>query len=75
MTGPVPIEWTRVVAAHQHARSDREAIRHGATQQLRDEAALRFGRALDAIMDNLSALDDRQDLTRITALLSQRGRV
>lgn len=73
MTGAVPIEWTRLVAAHQFARSDRAAMRTAATQQLRDEAAVRFGRTLDEIMDNLSALDDRQQLTRITSLLSGRG--
>jgi hypothetical protein len=75
MSSPVPIEWTRLVAAHQFARIDRQAIRSAETQQLRDEAAVRFGRALDEIMDNLSALDDRQMLTRMTALLAQRERV
>jgi hypothetical protein len=74
MTGAVPIEWTRIVAAHQFARSDREAMRKAATQQLRDDAAVRYGRTVDEIMDNLSALDDRQELSRITSLLSGRGR-
>ena len=73
MSGPVPIEWTRLVAAHQFARSDRQAMRQAATQQLRDEAAVRYGRTLDEIVDNLSALDDRQELGWITSMLSGRG--
>ena len=75
MRGSVPIEWTRAVAAHHFARMDRETMRTGETQQLRDEATVRYARTLDEIMDNLTALDDRQELTGITVLLSKRGRV
>lgn len=75
MSGPVPIEWTRVVAAHHYARMDRETIRTGETQQVRDEAAVRFARSLDEIMDNLTALDDRHELGRITMLLARKERV
>ena len=75
MSGPVPIEWTLLVGSYHSARSDRDLMRHGETQQLRDEATMRYARALDTIMDSLSALDDRQELTRITALLARGERV
>jgi hypothetical protein len=75
MSGPVPIEWTRVVAAHHYARIDRETMRSGETQQLRDEATVRYARTLDEIMDNLTVLDDQHMLGRITLLLSKKERV
>lgn len=75
MSSPVPVEWTRLVTAHHNARIDREAMRSAETQQLRDEATVRYARGVDTIMDNLTALDDRQELTRMTALLARRERV
>lgn len=75
MSGPVPIEWTQVVTSHHYARIDREMMRTGATQQLRDEATVRYSRGIDTIMDSLTALDDRQQLTRITTLLARKERV
>lgn len=75
MSGPVPLEWTRLVAAHHYARMDRDAARSGETQQLRDEAAVRYARGVDEIMDNLTALDDLRQLGRITLLLAKRERV
>ena len=75
MSGPVPIEWTRAVTAHHYARIDRETMRTGETQALRDEATVRFSRGIDTLMDSLTALDDRHELGRITALLARKERV
>ncbi len=70
--GKVPLEWTRLVARHHYARREREAMRTGASSQLRDDAAIRYARAVDEMMDDLAALEDQHQLNRITALLSKK---
>lgn len=70
----IPAHWTRLVSLHHYARIDREQMRTGATQQARDEATVRYSRAVDQIMDHLNVLKDRGELGRITLLLSREAR-
>lgn len=72
MSAPVPAEWTRLVGQLAQARLNREAMRSGTTQQLRDEATVRYTRAADAIIDDLAALSDAKVLGRITLLLARK---
>lgn len=71
---PVPREWTRLVEKHHFARIDRDLMRNGATQQQRDEAAIRYGRAVEQIMDDLDTLSDQKQLGRMTLLLARKER-
>lgn len=66
--------WTKLVATHHFVRVDRELMRTATTQPARDEATVRYSRGVDQIMDQLEKLEDGQQLTRITAFLTQRER-
>lgn len=71
----VPNEWTAMVTALRQAQVARECMRnHVATSQMRDDAALAFGRALDAIYAALDVMLERGDLGRIAVFLDQKGR-
>lgn len=72
--GVIPQAWAHLVETHHFARIDRDLMRHGATQQLRDEATTRYARYVDAIMDDLTTLQDAHQLGRITLLLGKKER-
>lgn len=71
----VPQEWTTVIMALRRAQVARECIQnHVATQQMRDDAILTFGRALDDIYFALDAMMEAGVLSRIQWLLNMKGR-
>lgn len=75
MSGPVPAEWTRMIANLRGAQVAGDTMRSPtATQIARDEATVRYSRAADQIIADLGVLSERQVLGRITLHLARRER-
>lgn len=71
----VPEAWTRLVGLHRVAQVARDQMKDpAATQIARDEATVRYSRAVDALMDNLDRLSEAHELGRITMLLARKDR-
>lgn len=67
-----PVEWSHLITHLRSAQIARASMRSpGANQQMRDEATVRYGCALDAIFDCLDRLSERGVLSRIGRLLSR----
>ena len=71
----VPYEWTRMVGNLAQAITCRSAMQdQSASQQSRDDAVIGYSRAVDAIIDDLSALSNAMVLGRITMFLARKER-
>jgi hypothetical protein len=72
---PVPEAWTRAMGQFRAAQVARDQMRDKtATQATRDEAVVRYSRAVDALMDELTRLSEAHELGRITMLLARKDR-
>lgn len=75
MSAPVPEAWTRLVGQHRAAQVAQDQMKNPeATQIARDEATVRFARATDAMVAEMTRLSETQELGRITLLLARRER-
>lgn len=74
MSAPVPMEWTRMIGNLGAARLDRAAMREADTQQLRDDATVRYSRLADLIIEDLGGLQDAKVLGRFTLCLARKER-
>lgn len=71
----VPQDWTDAMTQLREAQTVGPAMRSAtATQQQRDEATVRYVRAVDALVACLDRLSEQQVLGRITMLLSRKDR-
>lgn len=71
----VPREWADMISALRQAQVAREGVRNkGASQQLRDESAVAYGRALDQVFAALDVLMETQVLGRVTLFLAKKER-
>jgi hypothetical protein len=72
---PVPEAWTRLIGLHRAAQVAQDQMKDpAATQIARDEAIIRYSRATDAMVAEMTRLSEAQDLGRITLFLSKRER-
>lgn len=72
---PVPRAWTSAMIHLQAAQVARECLRNpDATGQMRDEAAVTFGRELEKLFDHMSLLREVGATGIITNFLCKRGR-
>lgn len=72
---PVPHHWSAALAHLHAAQMARDCQRNPeATQQMRDEAAVRFGREIEGLFDAMSRLREQGGTGVITAYLCKRGR-
>lgn len=75
MSGPVPAEWTRVIANLRAAQVAWDTMKSpAATQIARDEATVTYSRAADQIITDLGALSERHVLGSITLHLAKKER-
>lgn len=75
MSGPVPQAWTSLIGHHRAAQVAQDEMKApGATQIARDEATVRYARACDAMVADMTRLSEAQELGRITLFLSKRER-
>lgn len=75
MTGPVPDAWTRLLGHHRAAQVAQDQMKNlSATQIARDEAIVRYARATDEMVAEMTRLSEAQELGRITLLLAKRER-
>ena len=73
--GRVPEAWTQLIARHREAQVAQDQMRNPqATQVMRDEATGRYTVAVDAVMDCLDTLSERQVLGAITLYLARKER-
>lgn len=71
---PVPRAWTAAMVHLNGAEVAREALRTAPTQQMRDDATVEFGRALEGLFEQMFELRSSGATGVITALLCKRGR-
>lgn len=75
MSGPVPHDWSEMVGHLNAAQVAEVTMKNLAAPQVeRDDATVRYARAMDSIFNCLSRLRESQELGRITLLLSKRER-
>ena len=72
---PVPRAWTAALVHLHDAAIARDCLRSAATQQLRDEAAVRFGHEIEKMFEQMLELRASGATGVITNLLCKRGRV
>lgn len=72
---PVPEAWTRLIGHHRAAQVAQDQMKDiDATQIARDDATVRYSRAVDVMVAEMTRLSETQELGRITLLLSKRER-
>jgi hypothetical protein len=72
---PVPEAWTKLIGHHRAAQVAQDQMKDpAATQIARDEATVRYARATDAMVAEMTRLSEMQELGRITHYLSKRER-
>lgn len=75
MSGLVPADWTAMNGHLAEAQVAETVMKDpGATKIARDDATIRYSRAVDAMFACLSRLREAQELGRITMLLARRER-
>lgn len=75
MSAPVPEAWTRLMGHHRAAQVAQDQMKDvQASQIARDEATVRYARATDAMVAEMTRLSETQELGRITLLLARRER-
>jgi len=75
MSAPVPEAWTRLVGQHRAAQVAQDQMKDiQASQIARDEATVRYARACDAMVAEMTRLSETQELGRITLLLARKER-
>lgn len=75
MSGPVPEAWTKLVGQHRAAQVAQDQMKDvTSAQAARDEATVRYARATDAMVAEMTRLSESRELGRITAFLSKRER-
>ena len=72
---PVPKAWTNAIAHLHDAQVARDALRSAPTQQLRDDAAVAFGREIEKLFEQMVELRQSGATGVITNFLCKRGRV
>jgi hypothetical protein len=72
----VPEAWTQAMAHFRTAQVAWDQMRDpAAAQVMRDEATLRYSRAVDQMMAAMNRLSEGQVLGRITMLLAKKERL
>lgn len=71
---PVPKAWTAALTHLEAARIARDALRRAPTQQMRDDAAVEFGREIEKLFEQMLELRQVGATGVITAHLCKRGR-
>lgn len=71
---PVPKAWTAAMVHLNCAQVARDALRAAPTQQMRDDAAVEFGRELEKLFEQMLELRNSGATGVITALLCKRRR-
>lgn len=71
---PVPKAWTAAMVHLHAAQIARAALRGAPTQQLRDDAAVAFGREIEMLFEQMLELRETGATGVITAHLCKRGR-
>ena len=71
---PVPKAWTAALTHLGAAQVARDALRSAPTQQMRDDAAVEFGREIEKLFEQMLALRESGATGVITAYLCKRGR-
>lgn len=71
---PVPPAWTAAIAHLHAAQVARDAHRSAPTQQMRDDAAVEFGREIERLFEQMLELHKAGATGVITNLLCKRGR-
>ena len=67
--------WTHLVGHHRAAQVAQDQMKDpGASQVARDEATVRYARACDAMVAEMTRLSESHELGRITLMLSKRER-
>ncbi len=75
MSAPVPEAWTNLIGYHRAAQVAQDQMKdRAASQAARDEATVRYDRACDAMVAEMTRLSESHDLGRITLFLSKRER-
>lgn len=75
MSAPVPQAWTQLLGHHRAAQVAQDQMKDaGATQIARDEATVRYARACDAVVAEMTRLSESNELGRITMLLARKER-
>ena len=72
---PVPPAWTNAIAHLHDAQVARDALRSAPTQQLRDDAAVEFGREIEMLFEQMVELRKSGATGVITNFLCKRERV
>lgn len=76
MSGPVPQEWTRMIGSLRAAQVAQDTTHSPTSRQAdKDEAMVRYCRAVDSIIADLGVLSEQQVLGRITLFLARKERV
>ena len=70
---PVPEAWTHLLGHHRAAQDQMKDA--AATQIARDEATVRYARAVDAMVAEMTRLSEAQVLGWITMLLARKERL
>lgn len=76
MSGPpVPEAWTRLIGHHRAAQVAQYQMKDiYATQVVRDDGTVRYARAVDAMVAEMTLLSEDHELGRITLLLARKER-
>lgn len=72
--GPIPPAWVAAMAHLHDATIARDELRSAATQQLRDDAAVRFGQEIEKLFEQMKALRDSGATGVISNFLCRRPR-
>lgn len=72
---PVPKAWTDAIAHLHDAQVARDALRGAPTQQMRDDAAVAFGREIELLFEQMLELRKSGATGVITNFLCKRERV
>ena len=75
MSAPVPQAWTQLLGHHRAAQVAQDQMKDpAASQAARDEATVRYDRACDAMVAEMTRLSESHELGRITMLLARKER-
>lgn len=73
---PVPEAWTHLLGHHRAAQVAQDQMKDAAATQIaRDEATVRYARAVDAMVAEMTRLSEAQVLGWITMLLARKERL
>lgn len=72
---PMPAAWGAAMGHLHAAQVARDALRSAPTQQMRDDAAVEFGREIEKLFEQMLELRKSGATGVITSILCKRGRL